>query len=200
MTKKDLRKIIKRNSAVETISTETGLRAGLQVAAVAESENLAWAFAGGIAMHIYGFVRATTDVDLIGSETLPLESHKTLSFGGESYRAKVDNQLVIVDWIVRGDKLKKFYEKALDDAIEIDGISIVTPEWLAILKHLSGRPKDQIDLIWLLQQDDLVDRELIESHVKEVLGEYALYLLNDLQSEFDYADVLKLRGERNKYD
>ena len=90
---------------------------------------------------------------------------------------------------------------ALADALEIEnGIRIVSPEWLVILKHLSGRPKDQLDLIWLLQERDLVNREQVRENIQRVLGEYATYLIRDLQSEFDYADVLKLRGARNKYD
>lgn len=65
MTQEYLEKLITRNSAVETISTEIGIEAGLTLAEIAEKENIAWAFAGGIAMHIYGYVRATTDVDVL---------------------------------------------------------------------------------------------------------------------------------------
>lgn len=55
---------------------------------------------------------------------------------------------------------------ALADALEIEnGIRIVSPEWLVILKHLSGRPKDQLDLIWLLQESDLVNREQVKENI-----------------------------------
>ena len=146
MTLEYLEKLITRNSAIETISTEVGIEAGLTLAEIAEKENIAWAFAGGIAMHIYGYVRATTDVDVIAAELLDYQSDKNLSFGGESYRVAVGERLITVDWIVRTDENKKFYEMALADALEIEnGIRIVSPEWLVILKHLSGRPKDQLD-------------------------------------------------------
>jgi len=89
----------------------------------------------------------------------------------------------------------------LADALEIkNGIRVISPEWMVILKHLAGRPKDQLDLIWLLQASDLVDREQVNINIEKVLGEYASYLIKDLQSEFDYADVLRMRGERNKYE
>ncbi|MCY7374428.1 MAG: hypothetical protein LH472_00440 [Pyrinomonadaceae bacterium] len=201
MTLEDLQRRITRNSAVETISTETGIKAGLTLAELAEKQGIAWAFAGGIAMHIYGYVRATTDVDVIAENLLDLESDKNLTFGGESYQVKIDNRLITVDWIVRNDEDQKFYIAALAEAIEIEnGIRIVSPEWLVILKHLSGRPKDQLDLIWLLEADDLVNREQVKANIRQVLGEYATYLIRDLQSEFDYADVLKMRGARNKYE
>ncbi len=201
MTQEDLKRIIERNSAIETVSTEMGIEAGLILAKVAAKSGISWAFAGGIAMHIYGYVRATTDVDVIAAELLDYQSDKNLSFGGESYRVAVGERLITVDWIVRTDENKKFYEMALADALEIEnGIRIVSPEWLVILKHLSGRPKDQLDLIWLLQESDLVSREQVRENIQRVLGEYATYLIRDLQSEFDYADVLKLRGARNKYD
>ena len=201
MTQEDLERIIKRNSAKETVSTETGIEAGLILAEIAEKENIAWAFAGGIAMHIYGYVRATTDVDVVASDFLNLESHKRLTFGGESYQVRIGSRLITVDWIVRDDEDTKFYAAALADALKIEnGIRIVSPEWLVIIKHLSGRPKDQLDLIWLLQESDLVDREQVKENIRRVLGEYATYLIRDLQSEFDYADVLKMRGGRSKYE
>ncbi|CAN5557069.1 MAG: hypothetical protein ACR2M8_11255 [Pyrinomonadaceae bacterium] len=53
MTQKDLEQLIERNSAVETITTEMGIHAGLQLAELAEKANIQWAFARGIAMHIY---------------------------------------------------------------------------------------------------------------------------------------------------
>lgn len=200
MTADDLEKIIKSNSAKQTVSTDVGIKAGLTLAELAKKAGIDWAFAGGIAMHIYGYVRATTDVDVIAGDLLNLKSYNNLTFGGESYQVEVGNRFITVDWIVRNDEDAKFYVAALANAVEIEnGIRIISPDWLVILKHLSGRPKDQLDLIWLLQESDLVNREQVEENIRQVLGEYATYLIRDLQSEFDYADVIKLRGKRNKY-
>jgi len=109
MTQKDLERLIERNSTIDTVSTETGINAGLKLAELAEKANIRWAFAGGIAMHIYGYVRATTDVDVIAGELLNLESERKLSFGGESYEVEVGKSLITVNWIVRDDEKTKFY-------------------------------------------------------------------------------------------
>ncbi len=146
-------------------------------------------------------MRATTDVDIIAEDLLNIESKKKLTFGGESYQVKVEESLITVDWIVRNDENTEFYLSALTDALEIkNGIRVVSPDWLVILKHLSGRPKDQLDLIWLLQESDLVDRKLVIKNIEKVLGKYAVFLIKAVQSEFDYADVLRMRGERSKYE
>lgn len=201
MTQDDLARLIERNSQVETVTTETGVEAGLKLAGIANRAEIRWAFAGGIAMHIYGYVRATSDVDMIGSELLGLESKKKLSFGGESYLVEVGERVITVDWIVRNDEHAEFYMTALAEALEIkSGLRIIAPEWLVIIKHLAGRPKDQLDLIWLLQADELVNRQKVVANIKKVLGKYASYLIQDLQSEFDYADLLRMRGERSKYE
>ena len=201
MSENDLEKIIESNSQKETVSTEIGIKAGLILAAIAEQNEIEWAFAGGIAMHIYGFDRATSDVDVVAADLLNLESNINLSFGGKSYQVEVGERQITVDWIVRNDEFAKFYFPALNAAVKIkNGIRIISPDWLVILKHLAGRPKDQIDLIWLLQENGLVNREKVVENIKSVLGEFAIYLINDLQSEFDYADVIKMRGERNKYE
>lgn len=201
MTEDELARLIDRNSQVETVTPETGIDAGLQLAKVANNAGIRWAFAGGIAMHIYGYVRATTDVDMIAAALLELESKKKLSFGGESYLVEVDRSMITVGWIVRNDEHAEFYTTALAEALEIkDGLRIISPEWLVIIKHLAGRPKDRLDLIWLLQANQLVDRKKVVVNIKKVLGKYASYLINDLQSDFDYADLLVMRGERSKYE
>ncbi len=201
MTQQDLERLIDLNSRVKTVTTETGIDAGLKLAEIAEKSNIQWAFAGGIAMHIFGYVRATTDVDIIADELLGLESQKNLSFGGQSYLVEVRDEIITVDWIVRDDESSKFYQAALAEAFEVkSGVRIISPEWMVIIKHLAGRAKDQLDLIWLLQASDLVNREKVIANIKKVLGEYAIFLIKDIQNEFDYADVLRMRGERNKYE
>ncbi len=201
MTQEDLKRRIERNSAVKTVSTEDGISAGLKLGKLAAEKNIEWAFAGGIAMHVYGYVRATVDVDVVADEVLGLESQKTLSFGGESYLVEIEETSIVVDWIVRDDEHQKFYSTALAEAVEVrSGVRVISPEWMVVIKHLAGRPKDQLDLIWLLQESDLVDREQVVKNIEKILGEHSIYLIKNLQSEFDYADVLKMREQRTKYD
>ena len=190
------RKIKVNSSSVKaSIPTEVGVRAAEMAAKIADRNGIDCALAGGIAMHIYGFTRATTDVDLIAQKVLPLKSHGELNIGGESYRVKVGKRTVTVDVIVRNDELKKLYETALAGALETDSdVKIISAEWMVVMKHFAARAKDKLDLIWLLQQDGLVDRKVIEKNLVKALGKKsAFFVYKELQSEFDYADFLKAR-------
>jgi hypothetical protein len=190
---------ISSSALSRSIPTEVGVKAAEIASDLAEANGIVCALAGGIAMHIYGFTRATTDVDLIASDRLPLASKKKLTFGGESYRIKVGKREVQVDAIVRNDELTAIYQAALADALETDAnVKIISPEWMAILKHLAGRAKDKLDLIWLLQQDGLVDRKKVQKNLVKAIGKQsAFFVYEEMKSEFDYADFLKMR-ERSK--
>jgi hypothetical protein len=176
---------INSSSIKASIPTEVGVRAA--------------ELAARVAMHIYGFTRATTDVDLLASEKLPLKSKRKLTFGGESYRIKVGRREVQVDAIVRNDQLSAVYQAALANALETDAeVDIVSPEWMAILKYFAGRAKDKLDLIWLLQQDGLVDRKQVQKNLVKAIGKQSAYFVfEEIKSEFDYADFLKVR-EKSK--
>lgn len=194
------RKVKINNSSFKaSIPTEVGIKAAETTAKIADDNGIACALAGGIAMHIYGFTRATTDVDIVAQTVLPLTSHGELNFGGESYRVKVGKRTVTVDVIVRNDELKKIYETALAGALETDSdVKIISTEWLVVMKHFAARAKDKLDLIWLLQQDGLVDRKLIEKNLIKAVGKKsAFFIYKELQSGFDYADFL-LHRETSK--
>ena len=186
---------IKSSSVKASIPTEVGIKAAEIAAKVAGENGVACALAGGIAMHIYGFTRATTDVDMLAQTVLPMESHGELNFGGESYRVKVGKRTVTVDVIVRNDELQKIYETALAGALETDSdLKIVSPEWMVVIKHFAARANDKLDLTWLLQQDGLVDRKLIERNLIKAVGKKsAFFIFKELKSDFDYADFLRLR-------
>ena len=148
-------------SAMETIET---------VAKLADENNIDWALAGGLAVILYGSDRLTKDVDFIASKKLPLESKGSLVQGGERYSVKTSNKEVIVDWITRNDEAKKFYERALKDAVMIRETPVLSPEWLVILKYIAGRFKDQEDGVFLLKQKDLVDRNKVKQMILEIGG------------------------------
>lgn len=204
MNDKEISELVASNSAAErqSISTETGLAAANNIIPIANENDAKWMLAGGIAVQLYGYMRATADVDFIASKLLPLKSRTKLSFGGESYLTEADNRSVSVDWIVRDDEYRDFYEQALADAVLTDnGLWIISPEWLVILKYLSSRVKDKLDLIWLLQAEGVVNRDLLLSHVVKVLGsKAALFVVPEFQSEFNYADLLKMRETGSKYE
>ena len=175
MSESDYQRIVERileSVANPTISTDTGLEAAQQFGEMATREELEWAIAGGIAMHLYGSPRLTKDVDIIASNHLSLTPQHSLSFGGSSYVLQVGKYNVQVDWIVRSDGYRELYRSALQEAIRLpNGLRVVTPEWLAILKFNAGRQKDLDDIVFLLQQEKLVDRSAVKQKVIETMGE-----------------------------
>jgi hypothetical protein len=203
MTTKELKKYVEKSRKVNgntTIDTETGLTALEQVAITAYKENTKWALIGGIAMHIYGSDRMTSDVDVVSEKILSLEAERPLGFGGERYRTKVGEKDVAVDWIVRKDEAKPFYVNALRDAVEIAGVPIITPEWLVILKYLAGRFKDQQDAVFLLKKKGLVDRRLLRKKVKDTAGgAFWAIIANHLRRWYDLADG-KITTEKEDYE
>jgi hypothetical protein len=190
---------LRRQSAPESqsISTQQGLDAVAVIAAQAQAQGVAYALAGGLALHLYGFTRATKDVDLVASALLDWLATEALSFGGVMYQVQVGDRLIDVDWIVRDDFFREFYVNALRDAIVTEqGLPILTPEWLVILKYIARRGKDKIDLEWLLQQTGLVDRAQVKQLIIEVMGEKAaVFPIAELEEAFQRADLNQLRDQ-----
>ncbi len=77
-------------------------------------------------------------------------------------------------------------------------LKIVSPEWLVILKQLAGRGKDELDVLWLLRREGLVDREKVKELVRQVFGRFAFVLIEDLEANFLYADVMKAKDEKGE--
>lgn len=174
------------------------MAAAERIARIADEEGAEYAIAGGIAMHLFGFTRATTDVDMIASKLLPLPAKAPLTFGGETYEVDLDKQTVEVDWIVRNDESAFLYQAALNEAEETDGgWPIVSPEWLVILKHFAARGKDEMDLLWLLRQDDLVDRKRLMEIVKQMFGRFAFAVEQEMEHWFLQADLMRAKDERS---
>jgi hypothetical protein len=193
VTKRELQRFVEkhlRKSARQTIDTETGLAALGRLAEIAHRQGVDWAVAGGIAMHLYGSTRLTQDVDVIASGPLPLEAEKRLGFGGNRYPVSIGKRGVPVDWTVRNDTARKFYEAALTDSYELtSGLPVITPEWLVILKYIAGRFRDQQDAAFLLKQEGLVNRRLIRRKIISTAGREVWALVaNGLRRWYDLAD------------
>jgi hypothetical protein len=193
----DKRSRYKSSSAKQSISTDEGLDIASKVVRRAEENNVKCALCGGLAMHVYGFTRATVDVDFIAAAKLTLPATRELEMGGEAYTVQSGSEQEIeVDWIIRADDKKEVYEAALAGATSTEyGLPIITPEWMVILKYLAGRGKDQIDLLWLLREEGLVDRELVKQHISSLFGRYAFWPLADMDNLFLEADVMKARDQ-----
>jgi hypothetical protein len=203
MTQKDIKNFLeKRNggSLEQTVTTEEGLEAIEILTEVADANGIDFVIAGGLAVQLYGFTRATTDADVLASAVLPIESFRQLTFGGESYKVQISNgKTVVVDWIVRDDEKKDVYQASILQPEQLsEKLRIISPEWLVIIKQLAGRGKDELDLLWLLRKDGLVDREKVKELVREVFGRFAFVLIEDLEANFLYADVMKAKDEQGE--
>ena len=186
----------RRSSGNEALAPEIALEAAKQIYQKAQKQGKKAAVAGGLAMQIFGFTRATKDVDLVASSLLNITSDHKLDFGGEVYLLQIQGKDVEIDWIVRNDDKKLVYDAALENAEMTDhGFPIITPEWMVLLKYLSGRGKDEMDLMWLLREEGLVDRDKVIKIVEELMGTMAFWAKEDLKSVFLEADFL---NERDK--
>ena len=183
-------RMIENDAASPMISSDTGVEAARKAGQLAAQEEIEWAVAGGLAMHFYGSPRMTKDVDIIASENLSLTPQHKLTFGGSSYRLQAGKYAVQIDWIVRSDGYKEFYRRALKEAIGLpNGLRVVTPEWLVILKFNAGRQKDLDDIVFLLKQEKLVDRSTVKEKIVETAGEGGwLTMMSGFRRLCDLAD------------
>jgi hypothetical protein len=180
------------------IRTEDGIRAARIAIDMAKSQSVQCAICGGLLMHLYGFTRATKDIDFVASNLLNITPTKSLSFGGQSFKLDLSGEKIEVDWIVRNDELADLYQMALTDRITLDDeFPAISPEWLVVIKHLAGRGKDHMDCVWLLRQDGLVDRDLMIAKIKIAMGKHAFWAIKDLESLMLEADLMKARDEKN---
>ncbi len=172
------------------IDTKTGLEATLKIGEIAKNQKVGWALVGGLAMHLYGSDRLTKDVDIIADKLLnisPILGY--LKQGGVRYEIETSTNKVSVDWIIRRDEAKRYYDEALKDAVSLEGIPIISPEWLVILKYIAGRFKDQEDAVFLLSRKDLVDRNKIKDLIVKIVGREGWILAKaGYQRLFDLAD------------
>lgn len=193
MSESEYQQLVERvlhNVANPMISTDTGVEAVQQAGQLAAQEEIEWAVVGGLAMHLYGSPRMTKDVDIIASQQLSLTPEHALTFGGSCYTLQVGKYAVQLDWIVRKDGYRKYYVAALQEAIKLpNGLRLVTPEWLVILKINAGRQKDLDDIVFLLKQPKLVDRSTVKQKVVETVGEDVwLAMLPNFRRLCDLAD------------
>ena len=186
---------------LDLLDDESATEAIKTVSKIADANGVSWALVGGLAMAIYGSDRNTKDVDVIADKLLPLENKGLLRQGGERYLIKTQKKEVAVDWIIRNDEFKKLFQVALDEAVKINDVPILSPEWLVVLKFIAGRFKDQEDAVYLLSRKDLVNRNLIKSHIVRVVGATAWGLAkHGYQRWYDIADGKSRDEERDEKD
>lgn len=202
MSEEELRNRQKLALQKKNISTEEGLMVAEIIFNQAQKEGVVCALAGGIAMHLYGYNRATHDVDFLAQKALDLPHDEKLSFGGLSYSIQVGDRKIIADVIVRDDFFRDYYEAALRDARQTEeGWRIITPEWLAILKYLARRSKDILDLLWLLREPGLVDRNKVRQLLEQILGKLgAESALPGLEAYYVQAEIMRSGDENGRQE
>lgn len=153
-------------------------------------------------MNFYGSDRLTKDIDMISDKRLPMPKEKIvgqLKQGGERYKTETDKKVVSIDWIIRNDEFKALFQDAFAEAVKIDDIPILTPEWLVILKFIAGRFKDQEDAVYLLSKKGLVNREATKEKIVKHFGLGAWGLAkHGFYRWFDLADSKSREDERNE--
>lgn len=194
----------KRKLYLDVIDEDTASQAIDIVSKIAEENNIDWALVGGLAMNFYGSDRLTKDIDVISNKLLPVPKETIvgqLRQGGERFQTETDKKVVSIDWIIRKDEFKALFQDALAEAVKIDDIPILTPEWLVILKFIAGRFKDQEDAVFLLSRRDLVNREIIKAKIVKHFGIGAWSLAkHGYYRWFDIADGKTREDERNEKD
>ena len=187
------------NSDERALSYDEAIAVAQEMARQAVAAGVRAAVCGGLAVQIYGFTRATHDVDFIAAKLLDLPASRNLTFGGETYTTNLHGRNIEIDWIVRDDDLAEIYLVALRDAKPTEaGFTVISPEWLVILKMFSGRGKDEMDLLWLLRQDGLVDRAEVLALLRQQLGRAAFHSVQSMETYFLEADLLRARDERSE--
>jgi len=158
-------------------------------AAVAQAANGGdVALAGGLAMQVWGSRRLTGDLDVVANSDLGYTG-PMLSFGG----VRTQEHEIDLDVIVRDDEWRGLYEEALTEAVEVSGVPmpVIAPEYLAAMKMVAGRSKDEGDVRYLVLMGDF-DRKKAEAIVRRHLGPYAV---KEFRAVIDEAAWRKSRGE-----
>ncbi len=172
------------------LSAEDIERAISEVAELSKGTRVFPVLAGGSAMQLYGSDRLTKDVDFV-AKAIPaqISVEKKLSFGGVS--GKTPGGLPVC-FILRDDDFRPLYLEAHKNAIDVGRpVKVITPEYLAAMKLVAGRGKDEEDLRILLRLK-AVDLPKARGAIKRTLGAFAV-------KEFDsYVDEVEWRRSRDE--
>ena len=145
---------------------------------IASKQRTPVALVGGFALQYFGSPRLTGDVDVIAARPLhDLEPTQSLNFGGQKTtivapgnRSVGTNVSVPVDVIVRDDEFASLYAAALDHVLDKGApLPIVEPEYIAAMKLVARRPKDEEDLAFLVTSN-VIDLDKAERVIRKHLG------------------------------
>lgn len=160
-----------KSKAKRTLTSGELQKASRAVKKVATAEGVNTIIAGGYAMQLYGSTRLTSDVDFVLERELPFPAKKPLSIGG----IKTEIDTIPVDLIVRNDEYRDLYDHSLETAVRMKGIvlPVVRAEELAVMKIVANRPKDMLDLAYLITSRTL-DLDRTKKLIREYLGRFSV--------------------------
>jgi hypothetical protein len=176
------------------VGFETLLLAVEHVGELAKSSGVDVALVGGVALQLYGSDRLTADVDFAAYGRIRgLKRGTSLSFGGEQTSVEVAGQEIDVDIIRRKDEFRAVYDEAVAYARKLpeSPVPVASPEHLVVMKMVSGRPKDELDLDFLIASGAAEDKR-VKRILKRLLGPYAVV-------DYERAvDVARWRASKDK--
>ena len=147
------------------------VEAAAEIEAMAEDQQTAVALVGGFALQYFGSARLTGNIDVISSAPLiALEPTAQLNFGGQK---AIASNGVPVDVIVRNDDFVALYEDSLAHLVDVGApMLLVQPEYIAAMKMVAGRRRDEDDLDFLIR-DQVIDIAKATRVIRQHLGAYA---------------------------
>lgn len=139
------------------------LKEASQLSEALNAAKIDWAFVGGIAVGIYGFIRATEDIDIIVKEHDLQEIDRILEKNGfvinESplvfqdgfkcfRRLKFDNNdsFFILDILVHPEFSETYLRNKIEGGISSTKSFVISKKDLIEMKLKANRPKDRIDI------------------------------------------------------
>lgn len=135
---------------------------------------------GGFAVAVQGDPRATKDFDLILSLGTPEEAHNLLVANGFTAKDSLDFKFTNIEKFEKdgieidllyfsNPKLKEESVKNLTQTnLFGEAVQVISPEVLLVLKLLSNRPKDQVDVASILAHNPDMDKSIVRNLLQEL--------------------------------
>ena len=153
----------------------------------AASENLTrlgirHAICGGVAVGAYGHIRATKDVDfLVGDEAFILHGKLVTFAPGVTWAIEgIPTDMVPLSPPDKPSENLSFMEEEVNDPYELDGMPLVSPEALVVMKLVAHRSKDLDDVAALLDAG-ATKKSKVVAYLKEKDREDLLPWLEDAE-------------------
>ena len=148
-----------------------------QVSEYLTSQGIIHAVIGGMAVSAYSPPRMTEDVDFLVPESalsVIQELGDTSPLAESVDGVTVDINDVVVDFIFMPDDMP---EETLQDGPKIEGIPVLRPEALMLMKMYAPRVKDNADVIAMIKAG-LIDMDKLRKYIKR----HDPSMLDDLES------------------